>query len=179
MNRKAQVAAAILIVAVAAAFGFGEDKYHDASINELRIAPRVAIATLDVLKVFKKSQKFNAAMAPIKAKLEGWNTFLPDDHQLAIDSRRVYAETFQRIEDIVIRICKVKNIGLVIRAKLDPPDVTDKSSVLEWVNRPVMYSEVPDITDEVIAELDRYDEGIKSRSAADVDGPWVDMPSPK
>ena len=35
---------------------------------QLPIAPFVAIATLDIEKVFKKSQKLNAAMAPIKPR---------------------------------------------------------------------------------------------------------------
>jgi hypothetical protein len=116
-------------------------------------------------------------MAPIKAKLEGWNTRLPENHPLAIESTRLYAETYQRLVEIVTRICKAKNIGLAIRAKLESNGIiVEGSSVLQLSDRPVVYSDVPDLTDEVIAELDRYDQEMKARSAADVDGPWVDRP---
>ena len=155
MNRKAKTVAAVAIVAIAAAFGLGQENNCDSSINQLPIAPSVAIATLDVGKVFTKSQKFNAAMAPIRAKLKIYNWPIPENHELAIAQIRVLGETYQRLDEIVIRICKARNIGLVIRAKLDSFDATDRSSMLEIVNRPVVYSAVPDLTDEVIAELNR------------------------
>ena len=82
--------------------------------------------------------------------MAGFN--LPTD---TIAQIRVYGETYQRMDQIVTRICETKNIGLVIRAKLDSMDPSDRSNVLQGVNRPVVYSEVPDITDEVIDELDR------------------------
>jgi len=193
MNRKAQIAAAIVIVAVTAVFGFGQDRYSDSPdppVSQLRTAPYVAVATLDVDKVFKKSQKLNAAMAPIRVKPEAFDAHLDKKKQnlsfpvinrkeaLSAEAK-VYFDTYQRMNEIVTRICKARSIGLVIRATVDPIDGADRQSILQGVNRPVVYSNVPDLTDEVIAELDRYDDGMKAQSAADVDGPWIDMSGPE
>ena len=157
MNHKAMPAAVVAIVALAAAVGLGQDKGSDSSINQLPIAPSVVIATLDVERVFQKSQKFNAAMAPIRAKIEAFDSgrrHIKKEEPLPAVTK-AYAETYQRMNEIVTRICKARNIGLVVRAKLDSMDPFDRPSVLEGVNKPVVYSAVPDLTDEVIAELNR------------------------
>ncbi len=165
MNRRAKYFAAAAIVAFASAFGLGQDKSDDSSIHELQVAPSVVIATLDVDKVFKKSQKFNAAMAPIRAKLEAFDAGrmhikkeeVPPPHKkeaLSAETKS-YAETYQRMNEIVTRICQARNIQLVIRATVYSVDSADRGSVLQGVNRQIVYSNVPDITDEVIAELNR------------------------
>ena len=164
MNRNAKLSAVVAIVALAAGFVLGQDKYSDTSVNQLPIAP-VSVATLDVATVFKKSQKFNAAMAPITAKTAPIRAkyehikkeeVLPPYKKVALSAEtKLYAETYQRLDEIVTRICKARNIGLVIRANLDSADISDRSSLLQGVNKPVVHSAVPDLTDEVIAKLDR------------------------
>jgi hypothetical protein len=107
MNRTAKLSAVVAIVAVAAAFVLGQDKYSDASINQLPIAP-VSVATLDVATVFKKSQKFNAVMAPIRPKMSPIRerhehikveTVLPPSKKEALSAEtKLIAETYQRLD---------------------------------------------------------------------------------
>ncbi len=123
------------------------------------------MATLDVAKVFKKSKRFDAALAPIRAKSEAFDAHLGDKKgNLSIPANRkedlsvetkAYFDTYHRMDEIVTRICKARSIGFVIRATVDPIDGTNRQSILQGFNRLVVYSEVPDLTDEVIAELDR------------------------
>ena len=68
---------------------------------------------------------------------------------------RIYADRYQSIENIVSQICKKRDVGIVVRATTDAVSPTDRNSVLQGVNRPVIYSAVPDLTDDVIAELNR------------------------
>ena len=56
---------------------------------------------------------------------------------------------------MVQRICREREIGVVIRYTSDPMDTKDRSSVLQAVNRPVVYSAVPDLTADVIAALNK------------------------
>lgn len=156
MNRKA-TSAAVAIVTLIAAFGLGQEKGSDSSIDQFQITSCVDIATIDVARVFTKSQKFNAAMAPIRAKFDAFNTgrhHIKKEKPLPAETK-AYAETYQRMDEIVTRICKARNIGLVIRATVYSVDAADNASMLQWVNKQIVYSNVPDITDEVIAELDR------------------------
>ena len=66
-----------------------------------------------------------------------------------------YAETYRAIENAVQRICRERDIGVVIRATSDSMDSKDRSSVLQAVNRPVVYTAVPDLTADVIAALNK------------------------
>jgi len=65
----------------------------------------------------------------------------------------IYAESYGLVEKIVARIGKARDVGVVLRYSNDPINVGDRNSVLQGVNRPIVYSAVPDLTDEVIAAL--------------------------
>jgi Skp family chaperone for outer membrane proteins len=71
------------------------------------------------------------------------------------DEALVYAETYREIENAVQSICRERDIGLVIRATTEPMDPKDRSSVLQGVNRPIVYTAVPDLTADVIAALNK------------------------
>jgi hypothetical protein len=64
-----------------------------------------------------------------------------------------YHERYQAIERAVAGVCETREIDLVLRfnsAKIDP---ADRASVLQGVNRAIVYSSVPDVTDDVVAAL--------------------------
>lgn len=67
----------------------------------------------------------------------------------------VYAEIYAEVEKAVMKISKARDIGIVIRTQNDEIKASDRASVLQGVQRQVIYSAVPDLTDEVIAELNR------------------------
>src|SRR5262249_9141830 len=75
--------------------------------------------------------------------------------EFLLTESRVYFETSQAAEKVGTRLCQARDIGVVIRCQRDPFDPADRNSVLSGVNRPIIYSVVPDLTDDVIAELNR------------------------
>jgi len=166
------------------------DEHRDADLPH-----RIAVATLDVAKVFKQYRSFNERMNHLKSKVEefdreivyrqeqlnkrtpmnsGPSQEVADDEKKAeylkaailVDvaakkkeflllEARAYAEKLQSIENVVMQICRKRDIGIVVRTSGDAIVPSDRSSVLQAVNRPIVYSAVPDLTDDVISELNR------------------------
>jgi Skp family chaperone for outer membrane proteins len=69
------------------------------------------------------------------------------------EEARVYADTYKAIQDVVDRICRTRDVGVLLRYTSDPIDPADRNSVLQGVNRPVVYSAVPDLTKDIVAAL--------------------------
>ena len=69
------------------------------------------------------------------------------------EEARFYFETYQSIAETVKRIAKDRNIGLVLRYNADEMNPAKRDSVLQGVNRSVVYLDVPDLTDDVLKEL--------------------------
>jgi Skp family chaperone for outer membrane proteins len=65
----------------------------------------------------------------------------------------VYAETYASIEKAVEQIAKARDVGVVLRYQSEKMDAADRASVLQGVNRAVVYSDVPDLTKDVLAAL--------------------------
>jgi Skp family chaperone for outer membrane proteins len=65
----------------------------------------------------------------------------------------VYHERYQAIERAVEQICGERGIDLVLRFNGDKMDPADRNSVLQGVNRAVIYSRVPDLTNDVVKTL--------------------------
>src|SRR4051812_31189764 len=94
-----------------------------------------------------------AKMHPIRAEHEHIKVevVLPPYKKEALSAeRKLHTETLQRMDEIVIKICKARNIGLVIRSTVYSVDAADRASILQWVNKQIVYSNVTDLTDEVI-----------------------------
>lgn len=136
---------------------------------------RIPLAVLDVAKVFKEARDFNQKMQSMKLEIASFDRTVkasrreqsdslpPDLKAFAVakkdtflsDEAQAYAETYRAIENAVQRICRERDIGLVIRATTEPMDPKDRSSVLQGVNRPIVYTAVPDLTADVIAALNK------------------------
>ena len=70
-----------------------------------------------------------------------------------VEEARVYAAIYAKIEDAVAKISRMRDVGLVLRFTSDPIDPADRPSVLQGVNKPVVYSAIPDLTTDVLAAL--------------------------
>jgi Skp family chaperone for outer membrane proteins len=66
---------------------------------------------------------------------------------------RVYFEQYQRIGKVVAQLAQTRGIGTVLRTNGDKMDGNDRNSVLQGVNRAIVYNVAPDLTAEVIATL--------------------------
>ena len=156
---------------------------------------KVPVALLDIAKVYKSYNAFNARMTEIKGEIEDYEkevnakraeiealrpkkdgsglgsganigedviAKLQTALQAEVALKRksfldaeaaVYAETYASIEKAVEPIAKARDIGVVLRYQSDKMDVADRASVLQGVNRAVVYSDVPDLTSDLLTAL--------------------------
>jgi Skp family chaperone for outer membrane proteins len=66
---------------------------------------------------------------------------------------KIYFDCYKSIEDAVQRVARERDIGVVIRHNAEGMDPANRASVLREVNRTVVYAAVPDITNDVLTEL--------------------------
>jgi Skp family chaperone for outer membrane proteins len=162
-------------------------------------AHRVPVALLDVPKIFKSYNAFNARMTQIKGEIELYEkevdkkradieALRPKKDGSGLDSGAnvgedviaklqtalqtevtlkrkffldaealAYAETYASIEKAVEEIAKARDIGVVLRFQSEKMDAADRASVLQGVNRAVVYSDVPDLTNDLLTALNRQE----------------------
>lgn len=65
----------------------------------------------------------------------------------------IYVESYAVVEAAIAKVAKSRDIGVVLRYGREPVNPADRAAVLQHLNRPVVYSAVPDLTDEVTAIL--------------------------
>ncbi len=134
---------------------------------------RIPLAVIDIAKVFKEARAFNDKMQQMKIDIADYDRNvrarrgdnadqLPPGLKAEVEAKKatflsdeanVYADTYREIEKVVESICRERDIGIVIRYSSDAMNRSDRNSVLQGVNRPVVYTAVPDLTAEVVATL--------------------------
>jgi hypothetical protein len=173
------------------------------------VAPRAAqagtvpsggtnVVVIDIAKVFKNHNRFNAAMNDIKKDIEGFDGYvrseqtrfntlreqlqtfksgsleyknkeeeiakLQSDLQVKIGLKRkefleqearVYYYVYKEIEQSVASFSSRNRIGLVLRYNGEEMKEDDRASVLQGVNRAVVFQQNLDITDFIIVDLNR------------------------
>lgn len=67
----------------------------------------------------------------------------------------VYHEIYGKIESVVGELAHEKGIDLVLRFNSEKLNPQDRQSVLQGVNRAVIFSATPDLTSEVLAKLNQ------------------------
>jgi outer membrane protein len=72
---------------------------------------------------------------------------------LAKKEAEIYVALFQEMEEEVKKIAKARGIKLVVRQNAGSPKDERVEEVLKWLNRPVIFDDGVDITDEVLAAL--------------------------
>jgi hypothetical protein len=66
---------------------------------------------------------------------------------------RVYFGIYREVEDAVINFAQRNRIGLVLRYTSDEMKPEDRNSVLQGVNKPVVFQQNLDITSHVLNQL--------------------------
>jgi Skp family chaperone for outer membrane proteins len=69
------------------------------------------------------------------------------------EEARLYFDIYQSVAETVERLAKARDIGLVLRFNDDEMNPSKRESVLQGVNRAIVYRAVPDLTDAVLKEL--------------------------
>jgi len=91
----------------------------------------------------KATELRNKLEADIAAKRKG---FLAEE-------ALVYFKFYSQIEKTVADLAKARDIGTVVRVNGDAMDPTDRASVLQGVNRAVIYNAAPDLTADLLRVL--------------------------
>ena len=156
------------------------------------------VAVIDVAQIFKKHNRFNAAMQDIKKDIEDFDTFvrgeqnkmkalaeqlqtfkqgsleykqkeeeiarMTSEMQVKIGLKRkefleqearVYYHVYKEIEQSVQNFSIRNRIGLVMRYNGAEMKEDDRASVLQGVNRAVVYQQGLDITQYILEDLNR------------------------
>jgi hypothetical protein len=65
----------------------------------------------------------------------------------------IYYGRYQAVEAAVAQVCRERRLEIVLRFNSDKMDPADRASVLQGVNRAVVYSTLPDLTGDVLTVL--------------------------
>jgi len=184
------------------------------------------VAVIDVAQIFKKHNRFNAAMQDIKKDIEDFDNFvraeqnkmkalaeqlqsfkagsveykqkeeeiarMTSEMQVKIGLKRkefleqearVYYHVYKEIEQSVQNFAIRNRIGLVMRYNADEMKEDDRASVLQGVNRAVVYQQGLDITHFILEDLNRGTTAPTTGAAAGggtarATGPQIPAPRP-
>jgi hypothetical protein len=78
---------------------------------------------------------------------------------------KIYYETYLLLEAETKKYCRSRGIQVVLKAGREPIKADDRNSVMQGLNRPIVFSDAPDITDDIVKVLDLAAEA-KSAAAA-------------
>jgi Skp family chaperone for outer membrane proteins len=135
----------------------------------------------DIKKEIEAFQAFlRQEQAKMQTKAEGLKAFTPSSDQykkaeeelvrtqtnLQIDMNKkqkeflekeakAYFDYYKEMEQVVIVFAQRNRLGLVLRYSGEEMKSDDRNSVLQGVNRPVIYQQNLDITEYILAELNR------------------------
>lgn len=87
---------------------------------------------------------------------------------------RVYFRVYREIEQVVAVFAQRNRIGLVLRFNGDEMKEDDRASVLQGVNRAIVYQQNLDITQLILDELNRFGPGV---TPAPAPGPRPQVPT--
>lgn len=98
------------------------------------------------------SAAFRAAEAELTTQLAQLQvTQRQKGRELAEKEARLYFEVYLQVTNAIATHADNNGINLVLRYNSDPIDPADPKSILEGVNREVMFQQGRDVTDEIIA----------------------------
>lgn len=115
----------------------------------------------DLTNMRQKLQTYTAG-SPEYAKTEEEITKLIAANDLTLrrqktdllnDEAQLYYNTYTQIEQVINAFAQRARIGLVLKYNSEPVKPDDRNSVLQYINRPVVYHHRLDITKEILAEL--------------------------
>jgi fumarylacetoacetate (FAA) hydrolase family protein len=123
--------------------------------KELKLRTVVAEKLAERLKEMKTgSDEHNALQREIIGQQADNQLYTARKQQSILsDEARLYAEVYERVQQETTKIAREKRIRLVLRFQTDAIDKDKRDSVLQGVNRPVIYQDGLDITDAVIAAI--------------------------
>jgi Skp family chaperone for outer membrane proteins len=67
---------------------------------------------------------------------------------------RLYYETHMLLQEETKKYCRARGIHVVLKSTRDPVKASDRRSVMEGLGRPLIFSDAPDISDDILKAMD-------------------------
>lgn len=67
---------------------------------------------------------------------------------------KIYFDTYLLLQEETKKYCRSRGIHVALKTIRDPIKVDDRNSVMQGLNRPIVFSDAPDITDDILKALD-------------------------
>src|SRR5207237_1035898 len=74
--------------------------------------------------------------------------------QIAETEARLYYETYMLLEEETKKYSRSRGIHVVLKFSRDPIKPSDRKSVIEGLSRPVIFSDAPDISEDILKAMD-------------------------
>ena len=144
-------------------------KTHKAFVGDMKVLEQEA-------QVFQQSmQATNAQLQLLKArmeqtedkvekeKLEATLATQGTEYQLSVRKTqqdisdreaRLYYEAYMLLQEETKKYCRARGIHVVLKTNRDPIKASDRRSVMEGLARPIIFSDAPDISDDILKAMD-------------------------
>lgn len=97
-----------------------------------------------------------------KVKLEAELARQSTDYQLLVRTNqtdigdaeaKIYYDTYQLLQEETKNYCRSRGIHVVLKFVRDPIKADDRNSVMQGLARPIIFSDAPDISDDILKAL--------------------------
>jgi Skp family chaperone for outer membrane proteins len=157
-------------------------KTHKAFLDDMKVLEQEAKtfqqnmqATEAQLKLLKARMEQTEDKAE-KEKLEATLATQGAEFQLSVrkaqqdisdrEARRYY-DTYALLQEETKKYCRARGIHVVLKTNRDPVKASDRRSVMEGLARPVIFSDAPDISDDILKAMDLTASAKASRGKTD------------
>jgi Skp family chaperone for outer membrane proteins len=144
-------------------------KTHKAFVGDMKVLEQEAKAfqqsmqaTDAQLKLLKARMEQTEDKAE-KGKLEATLATQGTEFQLSVRKTqqdisdreaRLYYETYMLLQEETKKYCRARGIHVVLKTNRDPIKASDRRSVMEGLARPIIFSDAPDISDDILKAMD-------------------------
>jgi hypothetical protein len=144
-------------------------KNHKPFNDEMKVLEQKAVAFQQNMKDTEaqlqllKSRMEQTTDKAEKEKLEAELAKKGTDYQLFVRTNqrdvfeaeaKIYYETYTLLQEETKKYCRARGILVVLKTSRDPIKADDRSSVMQGLARPVVFSDAPEISEDILKALD-------------------------
>jgi Skp family chaperone for outer membrane proteins len=131
-------------------------------------------AQLQLLKARMEQTEDKAEKEKLEVELASQST----DFQISVRKAQqdisdkeasLYYETYTLLQEETKKYCRSKGIHMVLKTMRDPIKPNDRKSIMEGLNRPIVFSDAPDISEDILKVLDAAAQ-VKAAARAKTEG---------
>jgi len=157
-------------------------KNHKAFLNRMKALEQKGQVIQQTMKVTEarlqamKERLEKATDKNEKKQLEAELAKQGTDHQLSTRSlqsevleeeARIYFETYSVLQAESKKYCRARGIVIVFKFDREAINVDDRKSVMTGLARPIIFSDAPDISEEILKAMDAAAESTEAKAKAE------------